>query len=77
MALLLFLKFKPWKNGTHTPPRSGDMNPAEWETRIRIMIQEEVQDVIERRNETLRKLIRESVRDAMQYFYGYKKAPDE
>lgn len=80
----LLLKYKPWKNGDSH--RSGDIpsgqKPVEfWESRIESAVNKAVHDAFIGRNEELRRImlecVKQGVRETMQYFYGFRKGGDD
>ena len=84
-ALWLLLKYKPWKNGNGSL-RGGDvpagLKPVEfWESRIEKSVAQAVHDAFIGRNEELRRImlecVKQGVRETMQYFYGFRKGGDD
>lgn len=81
-ALWMFLTKKPWKaNGDNrqrndTSTRGGDMSLSYWEDHINSAITRGIRDAFHARDEDLRRIIKDSIRETMQHFYGMRKGSD-
>jgi hypothetical protein len=62
-SLYLLLKFKPWLRANGNGPKlrnpTGELDPAEWEKRIRMIIV----DALQSHESQLREIVREELRD--------------
>ena len=83
-ALWLLLKYKPWKvNGLlkHGEVPSGEKSVEFWESQIERSVRSAVHDALIGRNEELRKImlecVKQGVRETMQYFYGFRRSGDD
>jgi hypothetical protein len=61
-SLFLLLKFKPWLRNGNGPKQknpTGELDPAEWEKRIRLI----VMDALEAHENEIREIIRSELRN--------------
>jgi hypothetical protein len=69
-ALWLFLKYKPWKNGSNggasRANSAGERDTQFWTDEIRKIVREEVLGALAKRNEEIRKIVHEENEDIME-----------
>ena len=79
-ALIIVLRYKPWKNGGTRRPEeftSGEKSVEFWKNEIRLAVKEGVEEAFAARNAKLMEITKQSVKEVMQYFYGFRKGGDD